>query len=61
MVSFYKHVTNMDMYGSALTLNFNKKGTDVTDKHNTFIGGIFSIFVKFLLLGYTVLIFKRMI
>jgi hypothetical protein len=51
----------MDMYGSALTLNFNKKGTVVSDKHNTFIGGFFSFFVRLILLAYTVLIFKRMI
>jgi hypothetical protein len=61
MVSFYKYVMSLDMYGSALTLNFNKKGTNVTDKHNTLIGGVFSFFVKLLLLAYTILIFKRMI
>ena len=49
------------MYGSAITLNFNEKGTFVTDKHNTFIGGFFSFFVRMVLLSYSVLIFKRMI
>ncbi len=61
MPSFYKIVTGLDMYGSSLFLNFNKKGSKVTDKHNTLIGGIFSFFVKFILFSYTILIFKRMI
>ena len=61
MGSFYKYITKTDMYGSALTLNFSKKGTSVSDKHNTFIGGFFSIFVKSFLFAYTCLIFKRLI
>ena len=61
MASFYKYITSKDMYGSAITLNFNKNGTIVTDKHNTFIGGFFSFFVRLVLLSYTVLILKRMI
>ena len=61
MGSFYKYIKKTDMYGSALTLNFNKKGSSVSDKHNTFIGGFFSIFIKFILFAYTCLIFKRLI
>lgn len=45
------------MFGHPVTLNFDKKG----DTHNTWIGGIFSIFVKLFMVFFIALKVKKLV
>jgi len=47
-----KRIKNQDMFGHPVTLNFNTQG----DTYNTVIGGVVSVFIKFLIFGF--LVFK---
>lgn len=51
-----KYIKDFDMFGHTIQLNFNKNG----DSHKTFVGGVFSMFIKMLLGLYVFLLFKRM-
>jgi len=44
----YNTVRDQDMFGHPVTLNFNRQG----DTHNTFIGGLVSMFIKLLIFGF---------
>ena len=50
-------VRGNDLFGHTVNLNFNKKGTS----HNTVIGGVFSIAIKFFMLIYIPLLWEKMI
>jgi hypothetical protein len=50
-------LTSKDMFGHTVTLNFNKKG----DSHKTLAGGIFSIFVRCIMIAYVYILLKRLI
>ena len=45
------------MFGHVISLNFDKQG----DAHNTFITGLCSLVIRFGILCYIILNFKRMI
>jgi len=47
----------LDMFGHTIQLNFNNQ----SESHKTFIGGVFSIFIKLFLAVYVTIKFKRMI
>ena len=55
--NLYRSVKGADFFGYQVRLNFNKNG----EVHNTFIGGIFSILIRVLMLGYVVNLFHKMI
>ena len=52
-----KLIKSHDLFGHEVQLSFNKKGST----HNTLVGGIFSVLIKFMVLGYTALLFKKLI
>ena len=53
-----KHsIRNLDVFGSPITLNFNKK----TGTYQTIYGGISTIFILSVLLAYFILLLQKMI
>lgn len=52
-----KLIKSHDLFGHEVQLSFNKKG----NAHNTLVGGIFSVLIKFLVLAYTTLLFKKLV
>lgn len=54
---FYKSIKGADFFGYHVQLNFNKNG----EAHNTFIGGIFSIIIRVMMLGYIINLFDKMV
>ena len=60
-MSFYKKtwksLRSHDMFGHLITMNFNKRGP----KHQTQIGAIFSLIIKFAIYVYVVLTFKTLL
>jgi len=48
----YNRIKDQDMFGHAVTLNFNQQG----DTYNTIIGGCASVIIKLLIFGF--LVFK---
>ena len=57
MGKYKKAFVNNDMFGHVVHFNFNKNG----NSHGSFIGGIFSVLIKLMLLFYVTLILKKMI
>jgi hypothetical protein len=53
----YTYISEFDMFGHPILMNFERKG----DSHQTFIGGIFSFFIKTFMTFYVVLCFKSLI
>ena len=51
------YIESKDLFGQPIHFTFNKKGTE----HKTVFGGCFSILVRILLLGYTVILAQRMV
>ena len=52
-----KLIKSHDLFGHSVHLQFNQKG----NTHNTVIGGIFSVFIKLVVLLYTAILFKKLI
>jgi hypothetical protein len=50
-------IKERDMFGHGIGLNFDKQG----DTHNTVIGGVFSIFIKFAVAVYVIMNFQKML
>ena len=50
-------IKDIDLFGHPIELNFNNKGST----HNTFVGGFFSIFIRFALFVYVVVIVMKML
>lgn len=48
MGKYKKMVSEHDMFGHTINLNFNKEG----DSHKTLIGGFFSVFIKIAMFLY---------
>ena len=57
MVSFGGFLKQYDLFGHAITFNFDKRG----GKHQTPIGGFFSILIKITIFSYVALTLKRML
>jgi hypothetical protein len=49
--SMKKFVTDFDMFGHTIHLNFARQG----ENRNTILGGIFSMFIKFALSAYVII------
>ena len=56
MKKFAKHVSEYDMFGHVINLNFLKEG----DSHKTAIGGVFSFIIKIAMTLYVFMNFKKM-
>ena len=54
MKKFAKHVSEYDMFGHVINLNFLKEG----DSHKTAIGGVFSFIIKIAMTLYVFMNFK---
>ena len=50
-------VRSQDFFGHQISLNFDRKG----DRHNTIIGGFFSIFIRAFIAWYVILKFLKLI
>ena len=50
-------IRSQDFFGHQVSLNFDKKG----DKHNTTIGGFFSIFIRGFITWYVVIKFMKLL
>ena len=58
MLKFLKEkITDQDLYGHPIELNFNKKGT----RHKTLVGGIFSFSVLFVYYLFVYTNLKKMV
>lgn len=51
-----EQIKGIDMFGHPIELNFNQSGS----RHNTVVGGFFSIFVRAALLFFSFVIIMRM-
>lgn len=54
---YLKSIRNKDLFGHYISLNFNKRG----HAHKTYIGGFFSLIVKFIIYGYIGITLKQML
>ena len=50
-------ITDLDMFGHNVNLNFDKKGCT----HNTLPGGVFSLMVRCLIAVYIYILFRKLI
>ena len=57
MGKYKKAISEHDMFGHVINLNFNKEG----DSHKTILGGFFSVFIKAAMFVYVFMNFKKMI
>ena len=57
MKAYWKSLRSYDMFGHLITMNFNKKGS----RHNTQIGAMFSLLIKFFIYVYIGLTFKTLL
>ena len=55
--SLSKYITNHDLFGHKIELNFNRKGSS----HNTLIGGVVSVLIKVTIVFYIYLLTKKLI
>ena len=55
--SIREWMKSQDFFGHQISLNFDKKG----DKHNTIIGGFFSLFIRAFICWYVVLRFFKLL
>lgn len=54
---FYSQVKGYDSFGHNVFLNFNKNG----NVHNTFCGGLFSIFIRIVVSMYIYMLLNKMV
>ena len=57
MKSIRNKIKDNDLFGHKIELIFNKKGSE----HKTFVGGVVSLFVKLLMVGYISLLIKKLV
>ena len=56
-IKWKKLVSNQDLFGHYIHLNFNRQG----DSHKTLIGGLFSILVKIMMIFYIIINVRKLV